>query len=153
MEKIRKSDHDVVRLLNYEVGPLYRDWEAKNSILLTWQISFDHIQGTRPSAAGLLSLMSFFDRQGIPEKLLRVECKRNNDYSNPEQPVNGSSEENTDSTSESDTDHDFEDDITTLRDYSFISVGEDRSVFTMHRLVQLTARVWLKTRGQMEHCI
>jgi len=42
-----------------------------NSIIITWQISFDHIRHVRPSAADLLSLMSFFDRQGISEALLQ----------------------------------------------------------------------------------
>lgn len=47
-----------------------RDAESKNSILFTWQISFDYIRKTRSSAADLLSLMSFCDQQGIPEFLL-----------------------------------------------------------------------------------
>lgn len=128
MEKIRKSDHDVVRLLNYEVGPLYRDWEAKNSILLTWQISFDHIQGTRPSAAGLLSLMSFFDRQGIPESILRGQRSHE---TNTVMIEDSFSEEEGDCVAELS----FEDDVVTLSDYSLISVGEQSTTFTMHRLV------------------
>ena len=40
--------------------------------MATWQISFEHIRQERPSAAQLLSLMSLFDRQGIPYHLL---CK------------------------------------------------------------------------------
>jgi len=55
--------------LNYDVGDPRRDENASNSIITTWQISFEHIRTTRPSAAELLS-MSFFDRQGIPEDLL-----------------------------------------------------------------------------------
>lgn len=73
LEKIQKSDRAAMRLLDYEAGLLSRDWDAKNSILLTWQISFNYIQNVRPSAAGLLSLMSFFDRQGIQESVLRVQ--------------------------------------------------------------------------------
>lgn len=63
--KLQKSDREAVRLLSEEAGLLHRDWEAKNSVLLTWQISFDYIRRMRPSAIDLLSLMSFFDRQGI----------------------------------------------------------------------------------------
>lgn len=70
--KIQKSDRETVQILSEEAGLLHRDWEAKNSILLIWQISFDHIRTTRPSATDLLSLMSFFDRQGITERILRV---------------------------------------------------------------------------------
>jgi hypothetical protein len=69
----RRSDRKRTTLLDSEAGQLRRDYEAKNSIIITWQISFDHIRETRPSAAGLLSLMSFFDRQGIPEELLRAQ--------------------------------------------------------------------------------
>lgn len=143
LEKIRKSDRDAVRLLNYEAGLLYRDWEAKNSILLTWQISFDHIQGTRPSAAGLLSLMSFFDRQGIPETILRDQRSQDTNTGMIE---DSSSEEEEDRVA----DLSFEDDVVTLSDYSLISVGERRTTFTMHRLVQLTVRVGLRTHKQLE---
>ncbi|QKX61690.1 uncharacterized protein TRUGW13939_08845 [Talaromyces rugulosus] len=75
LEKLRQSDRQATKLLNHEGHHTHRDWEAKNSILLTWQISFDHIRGTRQSAANLLSLMSFFDWQGIPEDLLRVQVQ------------------------------------------------------------------------------
>ncbi|KAJ5827894.1 hypothetical protein N7447_004657 [Penicillium robsamsonii] len=136
LEKFRKSDREATKLLYHEAGHLYRDWEAKNSILVTWQISFDYIRQTRPSATDLLSLMSFFDCQGVSEDLLRVPRERDN--------------EDTDSTSESNTDDEFNNDVTTLRDFSFISVGENTTVFTMHRLVQLTVRVWLETNGQIE---
>ncbi|KAJ6060697.1 hypothetical protein N7444_002551 [Penicillium canescens] len=152
LEKLQKSDREAVRLLNHEAGLLYRDWEAKNSILLTWQISFDHIQNVRPSAAGLLSLMSFFDRQGIQESVLQVQqCQERNETSCPGRDKDSSNEEDSDSSCESDTDQCFEDDITTLCNYSLISVGGNNAVLTMHRLVQLTVRVWLKTHGQLEH--
>jgi hypothetical protein len=59
--EFKKSDRKRTSLLNHDEGRLRRDWEAKNSIIITWQISFDHIHQTRPSAADLLSLMSFFD--------------------------------------------------------------------------------------------
>ncbi|ORY62088.1 P-loop containing nucleoside triphosphate hydrolase protein, partial [Pseudomassariella vexata] len=71
LEEFRKSDRKKTSLLNYEGGELRRDREAKNYIIITWQLSFDHIRRIKPSAADLLSLMSFFDRQGIPEALLR----------------------------------------------------------------------------------
>jgi hypothetical protein len=71
LRDFQKSDRKRTSLLDREGGQLRRDREAKNSILITWQISFDYIREIRPSAADLLSLMSFFDRQGIPEDLLR----------------------------------------------------------------------------------
>ncbi|KAM3067048.1 hypothetical protein ACMFMG_011827 [Clarireedia jacksonii] len=71
LQDFQKSDRKKTSLLNYEGEQLRRDWEAKNSIIITWQISFDYIREIRPSATDLLSLMSFFVRQGIPEALLR----------------------------------------------------------------------------------
>jgi hypothetical protein len=62
LEKHKKSDHKRTSLLNHPEGHHWRDWEAKYSIIVTWQISFEHIRQTRPSAADLLSPMSFFDR-------------------------------------------------------------------------------------------
>ncbi|KAF2030278.1 hypothetical protein EK21DRAFT_100501 [Setomelanomma holmii] len=94
--------------------------EAKNSIIVTWQISFEHIQQTRPSAAGLLSLMSFFDRQGIPESLLRY--------------VDSDEEDNT--SQPSTDDDDFDADIVALRSSCFILVETDGATFEMHALKQ-----------------
>jgi hypothetical protein len=146
LRDFQKSDLKATKLLEIEAGHLYRDWEAKNSITVTWQISFDHIRRKRPSAADLLFLMSFFDRQGIPEELLRVQPE-NNHASRSELSDDSSNDENV---SDSDTLDDFEDDITTLRDFSFISVSENGLFFTMHRLVQLTTHMWLKNHGQTE---
>ena len=71
LQEFQKSDRKGTSLLSHEGEQLRRDREAKNSIIITWQISFHHIRQIRPSAADLLSLMSFFDRQGIPEALLQ----------------------------------------------------------------------------------
>jgi hypothetical protein len=138
------SDREATKLLQKEAGHLHRDWEAKNSILVTWQISFDYIRRTNPSAAGLLSLMSLFDRQGIPENIIRPRPQAN--YALISEPLNGSSDGET---SGSDIGPDFEDDITTLREFSFISISEDGTFFTMHRLVQLTMRAWLRSEGEI----
>ncbi|KAJ5813634.1 uncharacterized protein N7503_000384 [Penicillium pulvis] len=147
LEKIRKDDLQAVRLLQRQAGLLYQDWEAKSSIILTWQISFDSIQSTRPSATDLLSLMSFFERQGIPLSILRDSPSRAiKDNLSTGNITDSSSEEDGASRSddESSADQSFEDDITTLCDFSLISFGENNSILTMHRLVQLTVRTWLK---------
>jgi hypothetical protein len=139
LEDFRKSDHKKTSLLNYEGGHLRRDWEAKNSIITTWEISFDYIHQARPSAADLLSLMSFFDRQGIPEALVRsidiVQNHENLGGANVDDEDN-----NEDSSSESIKNDGFEDDISILRNYSFISANADTTTLEMHRLVQLATR-------------
>jgi aromatic ring-cleaving dioxygenase len=124
LEEYRQSDSRKTSLLNREAGHLRRDAAASNSVLITWQISFDHIRSTRQSAAGLLSLMSFFDRQGIQEALLRRQS--------------------------STADEGFGEDVLALRDYSFITVTRDASTFEMHSLVQLAMRAWLESEGQLD---
>ena len=62
-EKLHRSQESKLSLLKREESDLRRDREASNSIISTWQISFEHVHDVRPSAADLLSLMSFFDRQ------------------------------------------------------------------------------------------
>ncbi|KAB5583696.1 hypothetical protein GE09DRAFT_1079792 [Coniochaeta sp. 2T2.1] len=67
LAEFRKGERKQAWLLEHEADNLRRDGGASNSVLTTWEISFEHIRQKRPSAAPLLSLMSFFDRQGIPE--------------------------------------------------------------------------------------
>ena len=152
LEELRKSDRKTTSLLNHEGGHLRRDWEAKNSIIVTWQISFDRICEIRPSAADLLSLMSFFDRQGIPEALLRSRIEpRNSRQDQEERNDDNSGEDNDeDDTSQSSVSDGFEDDVLALRHYSFISINTDGTTFEMHRLVQLATRKWLQDHGKQE---
>ncbi|KAJ6007928.1 hypothetical protein N7540_011904 [Penicillium herquei] len=134
LKEFQRSDRKRVQLLEHQAGNLHRDWEAKSSILVTWQMSFDHIRESRKSAADLLALMSFFDVQGIPEILLR----------------NSSEESDDDNSIKSDHSLDFEDDIQILREYSFISVSQDGATFQMHILVQTAIQKWLNLHDQKE---
>ena len=158
LAKFRKNDHRKTSLLDHEGGQLRRDGEAKNSIIITWQISFNHIHQTRPSAADLLSLMSFFDRQGIPESLIRDRAQAENGRGSREERCSGDGEGNgneddsvsdSDSISESDNYNEFEKDVRILRDYSFISFDTNQT-FEMHALVQLATRKWLEANGKLE---
>jgi tetratricopeptide (TPR) repeat protein len=133
LEEYRQSDHSKTSLLNREAGHLRRDAAASNAVLITWQISFEHIRHTRQSAADLLSLMSFFDRQGIQEALL---CRKSSTA--------------TGHVLAAQADDGFEDDVLALRDYSFITVARDAKTFEMHSLVQLATRTWLESEEQLE---
>jgi tetratricopeptide (TPR) repeat protein len=133
LEEYRQSDSKKASLLNREAGHLRRDKSASNAVLITWQISFDYIRSTRQSAANLLSLMSFFDRQGIQEALLRCQS------STADERVSAVR-----------TDNEFEDDVLALRDYSFIAMTKDAKTFEMHSLVQLATRTWLENEGQLD---
>ena len=171
LKDYQASDRKKMGLLSYEAGELRRDRSAKNSILITWQISFNHIRQTRPSAADMLSLMSFCDRQGIPEILLR-------DLESTERRIAGKAEADiTEETEDEERNGDgdgndtvywsddssamgqsnashinaLEDDVLTLRNYAFIRVSEAGRSFEMHRLVQLATLEWLQLHGQKEH--
>ncbi|KAF2802858.1 uncharacterized protein BDZ99DRAFT_503579 [Mytilinidion resinicola] len=152
LEQFHKSDRKKTSLLDYDGGRLRRDDEAKNSILITWQISFNYILKARRSAANLLSLMSFFDRQGIPETLIRNRSGTENRHGDVDA-INADGEKSNsdsdDSESETSVDDGFEEDIFTLRNYSFIALTTD-ATFNMHRLVQLATRKWLEGQGQLE---
>jgi len=174
LEDFRKSDRRKTGLLNHVGGQLRRDWEAKNSIIITWQISFEHIHRTWPSAADLLSLMSFFDRQGIPEALVRdrarvesgpgtrEERRPDDEQGNGNEDGSGGDGDgdndddgdgegngDRDSISEAGQDDRFEEDVQILRDYSFISLSAD-GTFEMHALVRLATRRWLEAYGHFE---
>jgi hypothetical protein len=149
LKEFQKSDHKKQSLLNHEGGQLRRDPEAKNSVIITWQISFEHLRETRTSAANLLSLMSFFDRQGIPKALLRHRIEQGNSRQIQKENRNDGTDDE-DSESQSSESDELEEDIVQLRKYSFISTNEAGGTFEMHRLVQLATRKWLEANGQLE---
>ena len=149
-----KSERKKASLLNYDEGQLRRDWEAKNSIIVTWQISFEHIRQTRPSAANLLSLMSFFDRQGIPEHVLRTKGLQKDNNSRPGPESIDSDEQDVASQSsasaEESEDDEFEDDVLLLHNFSFVSYKTNGVSFEIHALVQLATQRWLIASGELE---
>jgi hypothetical protein len=127
LEQFRKSNREMMGLLDFEGGQLRRDREASNSIILTWQITFNQILLESPAAASLLSLMNFFDRQGIHECLLDPRGWVADQDENEQNLAN----------------EQLENDLQTLVDYSLVSISVDRSSFEMYRLVQLSTRQWL----------
>ncbi|KAK0864682.1 hypothetical protein LTR87_015697 [Friedmanniomyces endolithicus] len=122
----------VEKRLDRDMGDHRRDAEATHPILKTWQISFDYVRERRRTAAKLLSMMSFCDRQAIPASLLRIK-EDGGEYNGEQHP-----------------DDTFEDDIEMLLGLSFISLSADGSAFDMHRLALVATRRWLKNRGNQE---
>ncbi|KAF2473618.1 TPR-like protein [Lindgomyces ingoldianus] len=127
LQDLRKGDQERGKLLEMDIDDSRRDGAASNSIIATWQISFEHIRTAKPSAARLLSLMSLFDRQGIPESLVSGRYQEDNNAS-----------------------PDFEDDLNTLTSFSLVATDVDGHQFEMHRLVQFSTRKWLELQGGME---
>ncbi|OIW27995.1 TPR-like protein [Coniochaeta ligniaria NRRL 30616] len=174
LAEFRKSDKRRAWLLEHDAGDIRRDASASNSVLITWQISFDHIRSKRRSAADLLSLMSFFNRQGIPEEVLMLSKRAYREklasrYNLSEAlNVDGTGvpqidHHDLDESMDLDTDNDlgsarsdntandqFEEDIDLLRAYNLITTNEQGDLFEMHGLVQLSTRKWLEAAGQQE---
>ena len=126
-EILVKNDSERAALLQKDVRDPRRDRQASNSIIMTWHVTFTHLRQTRDSAARLLALMSLFDREAIPDHLLKGRYADAMD--NPT---------------------DFEDDIVTLRAYSLIGRGVSEHLFDMHRLVQLSTQKWLEMHAQLQ---
>ncbi|KAM0714640.1 hypothetical protein Q7P37_009938 [Cladosporium fusiforme] len=169
VEKLKKSRKSKLSLLGRDEGDLRRDRDAKNSILSTWQISFEHVWSIRRSAANLLSLMSCFDRQAIPEALLRARNTEldehatsraktdphiiddeESDQRDDDSESRDSSDDEIEDTSATEGE-DFEEDLVMLRGYSFIAVTKDTATFEMHSLVQLATQRWLQENQRLTH--
>jgi hypothetical protein len=152
LDEFRESEHKRSSLLFYNNRQLRGDWEANDSIIATWQISFEYIQQTQPGAADLLSLMSFFDRQGIPEVLLQTRASPRDAQRSQKEPKHDDWErDEEDNASQSSTgDNQFEEDIVALRNFCFISVDKAGTSFEMNALVQLATRNWLEGNGKVE---
>lgn len=156
LEQFRRSEEDQKSLLKKAIRDRRRDPSASNSVLATWQISFDYIRAAQPSAATLLSLMSFFDPQGIPESLLRNRSQSEDNCESQNQLDRDKERESGEASREKSMldfrkDDGFKEDVQVLRDYSFISIDTNQS-FEMHALVQLAMREWLDANEQLELC-
>ena len=138
-----RDDTGRAQLLTMDLDDSRRDGTASNSILNTWQLSFNYIRTKNRSATILLSAMSLFDRQGIPDFLFRCDYKRRSGDSN--------SESNHDhQTGELRAIPDFDDDLDILTSFSLISIGRSGDQYSMHRLVQFATRKWLEKQGELE---
>jgi tetratricopeptide (TPR) repeat protein len=162
LDKLRECEKSEANILEMDKGDLRRDRESSNSIMLTWQVSFSHVRETNPSAADLLSLMSFFDRHAIPEALLHkkgcreVDCDIGETIPTANSVAGGERHERNIDSAEAhvsskdgvgftaaDVAEEFERNITVLRNYSFVSLTTDVTMFAMHRLVQVATKQWL----------
>lgn len=129
------SEKRKTQLLEHDAGDLRRDGGAPNAILTTWQISFEHIRSERPSAADLLSLMSFFDRQGIPGWVLNPSGTANRAIRQAREGNSADSTSSTGDNADDDTGSEFEDDLAMLMNYYLIVADETGDNFEMHKLV------------------
>lgn len=87
----------------------------------SWLITFNNLRAQNPDAADLLQLMSFYDRQGIPDTLLQE----------PYQSLLA-----------------FHRNIGALLRTGLVFTDETHDLFHMHALVRLAVRLWLEQTGK-----
>jgi tetratricopeptide (TPR) repeat protein len=133
LDEFQRNDKKRKSLLNWDAGDLRRDERASNSVVSTWQMSFERIVKQRHSAADLLSLMSFFNPQGIPGWMLR---SYNRDVAQ--------------SVDKEEADSAFENDLDTLLSYSLVKATGEKGIWEMHGLVQFCTQVWLSSFGDAQ---
>jgi hypothetical protein len=123
LQLFRESMENQSNLLsNRDVRDLRRDYSIRYAVITAWQISFNQIHETRPAATDLLALIIMFDRQGIPEYLLRGNTNQLQ----------------------------FEDAIAPLISFALIRAQVGQRSFEMHSLVQLSMRKWLEQNKRLE---
>ncbi|KAF1812000.1 hypothetical protein P152DRAFT_507770 [Eremomyces bilateralis CBS 781.70] len=137
LDEFRRNNNKRENLLNWDIDDIRRDDSASNSVVTTWQISFERIRKERPSAADLLSLMSFFNPQGIPESILRRHSRTvSRTVAKPG--------------CEDEANNEFDEDFDTLQAYSLVSATTETDVCEMHALVQFCTRIWLSSFSDAE---
>ncbi|KAJ0281588.1 hypothetical protein CBS470a_008214 [Colletotrichum nupharicola] len=128
LDELQKSGQRKGTLLRSDRGDVRRYDGVSNSVVLTWQLTFNQIKWEQPRAANLLSLMSYFHAQNIHQYMLHG---YNSGFINA---------------TEGDDDDDLEDDLDVLHAYSLISTTTS-GFCEMHPLVQFCTKLWISEFG------
>ena len=120
---------DPIKCMEFEANDIRRDGgqseqDFSNSVLKTWQISFDYISEHTEGAGRLLCLMSLLHIQGIPVEYLFKD--------------------------ESSTAYQFEETIEPLVEFNLISADAGGFTYSMHQLIQLSIVCWMKRNNILE---
>lgn len=119
-----QQEESMIQLLSENFEDEYRYPETENPVSATWLISFQSIQNTNKRAARYLTFIACIDYKDIPLSLLP----------------------------EAETEIEKEKALGILRAYSFISQQANSEIATMHRLVHLATRNWLRNEGTLSEC-
>ena len=130
--EVRMENKPTLQILQQDSGDLRREQkipeelmneEGKkpHAVVNTWRISFRVIQKRHPHSAKLLAFISFYHHQAIPQYLIQGDW-------------DGSA---------------FEAVLSPLIDFAFVTRAVNKEI-TLHRLVQLVTRDWLKHEHTLE---
>ncbi|KAL9109829.1 MAG: hypothetical protein Q9227_005532 [Pyrenula ochraceoflavens] len=120
-----RNEANQQNLLSEDFGDLSRDFDpdVSNAVVWTWQVSFKQIQSRSASAADLMAFMSVLSREAIHKSLL-IQFESNNLQLTRS--------------------------IGILRSFSLIVPNAGiKDAYTMHRLVQMTVRIWSQKQKQL----
>ena len=120
-ELLGAQEEDVVNLLSEDFDDAWRYEGTLNPVSATWLVSFTQVQERSPLAAEYLSFMACLDSKDIPRFLLPGGRSRKDEI----------------------------DAIGILAAYSFISRQAHNGMFTMHPLVHMATRNWLRREGTL----
>ncbi|KAL2801754.1 TPR-like protein [Aspergillus granulosus] len=122
---LQEQEPDVLELLSEDFGDDGQYQEIQNPVATTWLISFQQIQQLNPLAADYLSFMACVNPREIPQSLL---------------PPANSKKKRLEA-------------IGLLKGFAFVSEQIKDHALSLHRLVHLSARNWLRQHRQFNHQI
>jgi nucleoside phosphorylase/tetratricopeptide (TPR) repeat protein len=119
---LEEQEEDTIELLSKDFEDKWRYVAVTNPVTMTWLISFDQIRERDSLAAEYLSLMACIDPRDIPPHLLPPGRSRVKQH----------------------------DALGVLKAYSFITVQPANQFLSLHRLVHLATRNWLRKENSLE---
>ncbi|KAL3468693.1 P-loop containing nucleoside triphosphate hydrolase protein [Aspergillus californicus] len=125
MSLLGKQEASIIELLGEEFEDDGRYAEIQNPVATTWLVSFLQIQQVDRIASDCLSFMACINPRDIPESIL---------------PATTSAKRKVEA-------------LGLLKAYSFVTAQVDDSIFSLHRLVHLATRNWLRKRETLESWI
>ncbi|KAJ5508235.1 hypothetical protein N7527_010378 [Penicillium freii] len=122
---LEEQEEDVLELLSEDFEDQWRYSAIKNPVLITWLISFNQVRQLNTLAANYLSFMACIHPKKIPFSLL---------------PSASSRKARTDA-------------LGLLHAYSFVEYQNGSQMVSLHRLVHIATRNWLRSEGSLNHYI
>ncbi|KAL6232292.1 hypothetical protein BDW75DRAFT_232903 [Aspergillus navahoensis] len=122
MSLLGEQEGSIIELLGEEFEDDARYTEVQNTVATTWLVSFLQIQQVDEIASDYLSFMACISPRDIPESIL---------------PSTTSAKRRVEA-------------LGLLKAYSFVTAQVDDSILSLHRLVHLATRNWLRTRETFE---
>lgn len=122
---LQEQELDVIDLLSEDFGDDARYQEIQNPVATTWLISFQKIQESNPLAAEYLAFMACLNPREIPQSLIPPAKSRKDKLEA----------------------------IGLLKGFAFVSEQVQDHALSLHRLVRLSARNWLRQHRQFHQQI